>query len=69
MKREYFVLILGIWVILLPQLGFPPSLKSWMALFTGLLFIAVAYSLRNERLKNEKEESLEKNFVQNNNIV
>ena len=41
-------MILGIWVIILPFLGFSGTLKSIILFASGLIIAGVAYALRSE---------------------
>lgn len=46
-------MILAVWIIVFPNLGFPPSWRKILLLITGLCIGFVAYSIRNNRIKNE----------------
>ena len=41
-------MVIGVWVIVLPFLGFPESWKSILAVATGLLIVWVAYRLASD---------------------
>ena len=65
MRKAYIVLILGIWVAILPLLGFPYSLKSFLTTISGLLLIYVSFTLYREfKMKNKTEKTFD-NFSEN----
>ena len=49
MSRQRIIFLLGIWVAILPFLGFPRSWKNILFVITGLGLIYLAYLLRRER--------------------
>ncbi|MEI6400109.1 MAG: hypothetical protein WCO58_01135 [bacterium] len=53
MKKEKLLMILAVWIIVFPNLGFPPSWRKILLLITGLCVGFIAYSIRNNRIKNE----------------
>ena len=77
MRKERILLLLGVWVTILPYLGFPISWKDTLVTLTGLGLIGFAYFLYNQikkiEKKNEKENKINEktfdNFVENNNFT
>ena len=67
MRQLYIYLILGIWIAVLPLLGFP---YSWKGVLTSLSGLAIAYmsymSYRESKMKEIKEEKTFDNFSENN---
>ena len=66
MNKNKIIITLGIWVIILPYLGFPFSLKNNLFILTGLIFVYLGYILNKEK-KNEIIEKPLDNFRENNN--
>jgi len=48
MKRARLFLFLGLWVAVLPYLGFPRSWKNIMFLITGIVLMYVGYVFYRE---------------------
>lgn len=48
MSKRQTLMVLGIWVIILPFLGFPGTWKSILFCATGLVIATIAYALRPE---------------------
>lgn len=46
MSKRQTLIVLGIWVIILPFLGFPGNWNHILMFASGLLIAAIAYSLR-----------------------
>lgn len=72
--KNRLLLILGIWIALIPFLGFPSSYKSFFVLVSGLAVAAVAFLLAREKrnvqiLQNpafmEKNETASDVFAEN----
>jgi len=66
MRKEKTLLIIGLWVIILPFLGFPNSWRKVLFFITGLAIIYIAYLFYLEvkvRLAKNKDQS--KTFVDN----
>ncbi len=57
-------LLIGIWVAILPFLGFPITLKNILFIITGLLIIYMGYGLYIESKIGKKEEKAD-NFSEN----
>lgn len=63
MRKAYILLIFGIWVVILPYLGFPYSWKDSLFTFSGLGLIYLSYALYKE--SKMKEEETFDNFSEN----
>lgn len=50
MNRQRAILISGIWVAILPFLGFPSSWKTFFFFVTGAGLVYIAYKMNRERL-------------------
>ena len=59
MQIARLLLILGVWVAVLPYLGFPLSIKNILFVLTGLVFVYLS-------LLMYKEHSKKKGFRQKN---
>ena len=68
MTKVRVLLALGVWVTILPYLGFPYSWKDILFTITGLALIYVGYLLYSYfKEKETKEESFD-NFKENSNF-
>jgi len=66
MRKARILLIIGIWVAVLPYLGFPSSWKDVLFTISGLGLIYFSYMLYNESKAEEiKEEKTFDNFSEN----
>lgn len=66
MRKAYILLILGIWVAVLPYLGFPYSWKDVLTTLSGFGLIYVSFIIYKESKKKEnKEEKTFDNFSEN----
>ena len=54
MQRVKFFLIAGIWIAVLPYLGFPVLIKNILFSLTGLFFIYIAILLNSKLPKKKK---------------
>ena len=63
MRKARILLFLGVWVAILPYLGFPYSWKDVLTTFSGLGFIGFSYLLYLEH-KETNTETFE-NFSEN----
>ena len=74
MKKERMLLIIGVWAVVLPFLGFPTTWKNVLFSLTGAVIIYFAYVLYNQSKESEasKNENTEtktfENFSENNNF-
>ena len=56
MRRARVILILGIWVAILPYLGFPDSWKSVFFTLSGLIFVYLSYDIYRAIKANKKRK-------------
>lgn len=68
MRKARILLILGIWVAILPYLGFPSTWKNILFSLSGLGLIYFSYVLYREFIAKEKVEVFE-NFAEEDNEV
>ncbi len=69
MRKARILLMLGIWVAILPYLGFPFSWKNVLFTFSGLVLCYFAYVLYREFKAGEiKEKKSFDNFSENQNF-
>lgn len=61
MSKHQIIILLGVWVIIFPFLGFPFFLDKIIALITGILIISMVYSIRNEKSFSRKNSIESKN--------
>lgn len=65
MRKAYILLILGIWVTVLPYLGFPYSLKDVLLTLTGIGLVGLSYMFYKEfRARQNRKETFD-NFSEN----
>lgn len=62
MRKARILLILGIWVAVLPYLGFPYSWKDVLMTLSGFGFIYFSYVLYKEFKEKEMKEHSGKTF-------
>ncbi len=65
MKRARILLFLGLWVAVLPYLGFPHTWKNILFSLSGLGIIYFSFILYREHKKREKKQNFD-NFSENN---
>ncbi len=66
MRKARILLVLGIWMTLLPFLGFPYSWKDPLFSISGLVLIFFSYLLfRESKSKEMGEEEVFDNFSEN----
>lgn len=65
MNKARIMLGLGIWVAILPYLGFPYFLKSLLFVITGLGIIYMSFVLYKESKIKDGEEKVFENFSEN----
>jgi hypothetical protein len=68
MIKSRIFLILGIWVAVLPYLGFPYSWKDVLFTITGFVLIYLSYVLYREYKEKEISQKTFDNFRENNNF-
>lgn len=66
MRRERILLILGIWVAILPYLGFPYFWKNTLFTLSGIILIYHSYALYKIQQAREKKKKAFDNFRENN---
>ena len=69
MRRAYKLLFLGIWVAILPYLGFPHSWKNVLFTISGLGLVYFSFILYRESKDKEKQVQTPDNFSENNYFV
>ena len=70
MRKAYTLLFLGIWIAILPHLGFPYSWKDTLTTLSGLLIIYVSFALyKASKTKEIKDEKTFDNFSENSDFV
>ena len=57
MSKQRAIFLLGIWVMVLPFLGFPNSWRKILFAITGLLLVYVSYTLRRRAVLRRKPET------------
>lgn len=62
MRKERILLILGIWVALLPYLGFPYFLKNFLYTISGIVVAYFSYVLYKESQRKNAQEKTFDNF-------
>ena len=66
MRKARIFLILGIWIVVLPYLGFPYSWKDILTTLSGLGLIYVSFMLYKEsKIMENKQEKTFDNFSDN----
>lgn len=65
MRKERIFLFLGVWMALLPYLGFPSSWKDILTTLSGLTLIYLSYLLYSEFKTKEAKEKTFDNFSEN----
>jgi hypothetical protein len=67
MTRARKLLFLGIWVAVLPYLGFPSGWRSILLTLTGLGIIYFSYVVYREHKQGESDIKVFENFSENYN--
>jgi hypothetical protein len=66
MRKEKTLFIIGLWVIVLPFLGFPSSWKKVLFVLTGIALIYLGYLFYMEvKARLAKNDNQTKSFVDN----
>ncbi|MFA5095177.1 MAG: hypothetical protein WC447_00735 [Candidatus Paceibacterota bacterium] len=68
MTKVKIIFGLGVWVAVLPYLGFPYSFKNILFSISGLAIICFGYMLYRDFKAGETEEKTFDNFSENNNF-
>ncbi|OGI82255.1 hypothetical protein A3I95_01450 [Candidatus Nomurabacteria bacterium RIFCSPLOWO2_02_FULL_44_12] len=67
MRKIRIVLVLGVWVVVLPYLGFPFFWKNILLSLTGLGVVYIGYALYREYLVKDGKQVFD-NFSENSNF-
>ena len=66
MRKERTLLIIGLWVAILPSLGFPNSWRSVFFVISGLAIVYLAYLFyKQAKERIVKNEDYVKTFIDN----
>ena len=65
MSKEVAVIVLGVWVVILTQLGIPGSWRTTLLILTGAGLVILGFFLRAESLGRSKQHSSNHSFVEN----
>jgi len=67
MRKEKTLLIIGLWIIILPFLGFPDSWRKVFFIITGfsIMYLAYLFYLENKMRLSKNISSHNKTFVDN----
>lgn len=66
MLKERKLFLIGVWVAILPFLGFFESWRKILFVLTGMGIIYLAYLFYNEaKERNSKDENVIKSFIDN----
>jgi hypothetical protein len=65
MRKEKTLFIIGLWVIILPFLGFPNSWRKVLFLITGLAVMYISYLFYLEYKKRFVKETHQQTFIDN----
>ncbi len=66
MTKERKLFLIGVWVAILPFLGFFESWRKILFVLTGIGIIYLAYLFYNEaKVRNSKDENVIKSFIDN----
>ncbi len=69
MAKKQWISVLGLWTMVFLFLGFPSTWDKWLAVITGLLIIAISYSMRSEKKAPSSTVSeAQETFVENRDI-
>jgi hypothetical protein len=69
MSKVKIIFALGVWIAVLPYLGFPYSLKNTLFSITGLGLIYIGYVLYQNYKAGESKEKKFDNFSENSNFI
>ena len=65
MSREMTIIVLGVWVAIVPYLGFPSSWRTVLLVLTGLGIATTGFLLRARVVKRGTENNNNRFFVDN----
>lgn len=70
MSKAKILLTIGVWVAVLPYLGFPFGLRNLLFTLTGFLIMMFSYGLyKNSKKVEKKKTSNFDNFSENHNFI
>ncbi|MGH7249842.1 MAG: hypothetical protein ACREGC_02610, partial [Minisyncoccia bacterium] len=69
MRKARILLVLGIWIAILPYLGFPYSWKNVLTVLSGLVLIYMSYRVYKEYKLAEDVEQVFDNFSENSDFI
>lgn len=69
MSKEMTIIALGVWIILLTQLGIPGSWKTILLVLTGLGLMVVGFLLRTEAMRSSTRHANHGTFVENGTMM
>ncbi len=71
MRKARILLFLGVWVAVLPYLGFPATLKNILFLISGLILSYFGYVFYTEfkAKENETKKNVFDSFLENHNFI
>lgn len=66
MRKEKTLLIIGLWVVVLPFLGFPSSWRAILYVLTGICLMYLSYLFYEEtKARLSKIDNQTKSFIDN----
>jgi len=65
MSKPKKFLTLGVWIIILPFLGFPMGIRNLLFVLSGLVLVYLSYGLYLESEKGSKDKETFDNFSEN----
>jgi len=66
MRKERTLFIVGIWVMILPYLGFPESWRKILFLITGIGLVYLGYLFYTQyKVRSAQEDNKIKSFIDN----
>lgn len=69
MYKIRILLILGVWITVLPYLGFPYAWKDVLFTLSGLALVYVSYLLYQESRERKTENKHSDNFRENDDFI
>lgn len=58
MSKRQFIILLGIWIMVLPSLGFPAGWDNALLVATGLLIVVISFMLKPEVKAAAKSDAI-----------
>lgn len=70
MQKARILLVLGVWIMILPYLGFPYSWKDILTALSGIGLVYVSFALYKEsKTRETKKEKPLDNFRENRDFI